>query len=103
MAIHPEEDFIHWLDSLLERSRKGEKVNGLIDKPRDVGATFTAMTWTLYHYLFDEFSARIGSRKEDYVPRFLRNGCPLSQPGTCPLASQASLFSGTLILGVQWN
>lgn len=60
---------IAWLNSLLERSRNGEKVNGLIDKPRDVGATFTVMTWVLKHFIFDEFSARVGSRKEDYVDK----------------------------------
>jgi len=60
---------IDWLNSLLERSKAGEKVNGLIDKPRDVGATFTVMTWILKKFLFEEFSARVGSRKEDYVDK----------------------------------
>lgn len=60
---------ITWLNWMLQRSRTGEKVNGLIDKPRDVGATFTVMTWILKHFLFDEFSARVGSRKEDYVDK----------------------------------
>lgn len=60
---------VNWLNSLLERSKTGEKVNGLIDKPRDVGATFTVMTWVLKKFLFEEFSARVGSRKEDYVDK----------------------------------
>lgn len=64
-----QEKLIKWLDSLLERSRKGEKVNGVIDKPRDVGATFTVMVWALHKFLFEEFSARVGSRKEDYVDK----------------------------------
>jgi len=54
---------------LLVRSRKGEKINALADKPRDVGATFTIMGWCLWHYLFDDFVARVGSRKEDYVDK----------------------------------
>lgn len=60
---------IAWLDSLLVRSKNGEKVNAVIDKPRDVGATFTVMTWLLHGFLFGEFSARVGSRKEDYVDK----------------------------------
>ena len=61
--------FIAWLNSLLLRSQSGEKVNGIVDKPRDVGATFTVMTWILKKFLFNEFSARVGSRKEDYVDK----------------------------------
>ena len=59
---------VHWLNYLLAKSRT-EKVNGIIDKPRDVGATFTVMTWILKKFLFEEFSARVGSRKEDYVDK----------------------------------
>lgn len=64
-----QEKLIDWLNVLLQRSRKGEKINAFIDKPRDVGATFTFMTWCLAHFLFDDFSARVGSRKEDYVDK----------------------------------
>ncbi len=60
-------NFIEWLDRILERSRHGEKINALVDKPRDVGVTYTVMGWCLWHYLFDDFVARVGSRKEDYV------------------------------------
>jgi hypothetical protein len=68
--LYPKQEaLILWLDALLERSRNNEKVNALIDKPRDVGATFTVMTWCLAEYLFDEFTARVGSRKEDYVDK----------------------------------
>ncbi len=68
--LYPKQfEFIMWLDALLAKSRTGEKVNGLVDKPRAVGATFCVMVWALYHYLFDDFSARVGSRKEDYVDK----------------------------------
>lgn len=68
--LYPKQDkLVKWLDSLLERSKKGEKINALIDKPRDVGATFTVMAWVLQKFLFDDFSARVGSRKEDYVDK----------------------------------
>jgi len=64
-----QEEFILKLEDCLKRSRTGEKINLLIDKPRGVGATFTFMIWLLHKYLFTEFSARIGSRKEDYVDK----------------------------------
>lgn len=68
-VLYPKQrKLVQWLDSLLVRSRT-EKVNALIDKPRDVGATFTVMTWILHRFIFDEFSARVGSRKEDYVDK----------------------------------
>lgn len=57
------------LEDCLKRSQNGEKVNLLVDKPRGVGATFTFMCWLLQKYLFTDFSARIGSRKEDYVDK----------------------------------
>lgn len=69
-VLYPkQEELVLWLDALLLRSRTGEKVNALIDKPRDVGATFTIMGWCLHKFLFAEFSARVGSRKEDYVDK----------------------------------
>lgn len=64
-----QEKLIAKLEEWLARSRQGEKINAFIDKPRDVGATFTVMTWCLAEYLFDDFSARVGSRKEDYVDK----------------------------------
>lgn len=57
------------LDGYLARSQQGEQIALFIDKPRDVGATFTVMTWILHKFLFTEFSARVGSRKEDYVDK----------------------------------
>lgn len=67
--LYPKQiELIDWLEALLLKSREGEKVNAIGDKPRDVGATFTTMGWLLYHYLFDlDFVARVGSRKESYV------------------------------------
>ena len=62
-------ELVKQLDAYLERSQKGEQIALFIDKPRDVGATFTVMTWILHKFLFTEFSARVGSRKEDYVDK----------------------------------
>lgn len=68
--LYPKQEaLIKWLDELLERSKRGDKINAVIDKPRDVGATFTVMTWVTQKFLFDDFSARVGSRKEDYVDK----------------------------------
>lgn len=68
--LYPKQElFLNKLNEWLDRSRKGEKINAFVDKPRDVGATFTFMTWCLHKYLFTEFSARVGSRKEDYVDK----------------------------------
>lgn len=64
-----QEKLIDKLDSCLERSKTGEQINLLLDKPRDVGATFTLMTWALAKWMFEEFSFRAGSRKEDYVDK----------------------------------
>lgn len=64
-----QEKLIEKLNECLDRSQNGEKINLFLDKPRDVGATFTVMTWCLHNYLFGEFSARVGSRKEDYVDK----------------------------------
>ena len=64
-----QEKLIYKLEDLLLRSQNGEKINLFLDNPRDVGATFTIMTWCLHKYLFGEFSARVGSRKEDYVDK----------------------------------
>jgi hypothetical protein len=64
-----QEDFIRRLDDLYNRSLAGEKVNLVVEKPRAVGATFTLMAWILHKYLFSNFTARLGSRKEDYVDK----------------------------------
>jgi len=62
-------EFIAWLEILYQRSQLGEKVNIAVDKPRGIGATYTLMVWVLWHYIFHDFSARVGSRKEDYVDK----------------------------------
>lgn len=70
-VLYPKQrDLITELDNNLILSRKGEKVNFILDKPRAVGATYTVMAWILYHWLFSKgFTARVGSRKEDYVDK----------------------------------
>lgn len=64
-----QEAFIYKLNDCLRRAEEGEKINLVGDKPRAVGATFTFMAWCLSKYLFHNFTARIGSRKEDYVDK----------------------------------
>ena len=44
--------FVEWLDSKLALSRREEKINAVIDKPRDIGFTYTLMSWILWHFLF---------------------------------------------------
>ncbi len=59
--------FIDWLELLYQRSQNNEKINVAVDKPRGIGASYILMAWVLWHYLFHDFTVRIGSRKEDYV------------------------------------
>ena len=41
---------------------------GVTDKSRDMGASWMALGWHLWHLIFDDsFQALLGSRKEDYV------------------------------------
>lgn len=43
----------------------------LIDKSRDMGASWVVLTWIVHHWLFDNsFNALVGSRKEDLVDNF---------------------------------
>jgi len=54
-----------WLED-----RLNGKQNGLVEKSRDMGATWMGIVWITYHWLFTEgFSAHLGSRKEDYVDK----------------------------------
>jgi len=54
---------IRWYE---ERYRNQE--DGIILKSRDMGASWVAMAWLLWHWLFDQgFQALIGSRTEDLV------------------------------------
>ncbi len=64
-----QKEFVDWLETLYQRSQHGEKINVLIDKPRGIGASYTLMAWVLWHYLFGDFTARIGSWKQDYVDK----------------------------------
>lgn len=64
-----QEIFVEWLEQRYIRSQQGEKINVLIDKPRGVGVSYVLMVWLLWHYLFHDFTARVGSRKEDYVDK----------------------------------
>lgn len=59
--------FAHFLEDMYIRSQLGEKINIAVDKPRAVGVTWEVMIWLFWHYLFHDFTARIGSRKEAYV------------------------------------
>ena len=61
--------FLLWLEVLYQRSQLGEKINIVIDKPRAIGVSYCLLVWHLWHYIFDDFTARIGSRKEDYVDK----------------------------------
>ena len=55
-----------FIDFLEERLVKQE--DGLVEKSRDMGATWTAVGWLVHHFLFDdEFSVLIGSKKEEDV------------------------------------
>lgn len=54
---------IKWLDD-----RYKNKENGLIEKSRDLGATWMVSAWAVHKWLFDTgFSCLFGSRKEDLV------------------------------------
>lgn len=64
-----QKQFTEWLEVLYQRSQRGEKINVVIDKPRGIGASYTLMAWCLWHYLFHNFTVRLGSRKEDYVDK----------------------------------
>jgi len=57
------------MDECLLRANKGEHINLLTDKPRGVGVSYTIMVWILHKFLFSDFSALVGSRKEDLVDK----------------------------------
>lgn len=58
-----QEDLVHWIE---ERWRMHE--NGLVEKSRDCGASWTAIAWSVTRCLFTEgFQVGFGSRKEQYV------------------------------------
>lgn len=58
-------EYIRWLE---ERLQRGE--DGLTEKSRDMGATWSFLAWVTHHWLFDDvFQALLGSRVEDLVDR----------------------------------
>lgn len=60
-----EKDLINWLENLLEK-----KDQGLVEKSRQMGVTWTVLAWLYYRWLFHEdFVALIGSRKEELVDK----------------------------------
>jgi hypothetical protein len=62
--IYPHE--IKQVDWMEQRFKNRE--DGLIEKSREMGASWTFCVWLIHHFLFDdEFSALIGSRVEDLV------------------------------------
>jgi len=60
-----QERLIRWIEE-----RREKKEDGLIEKSRDMGVTWTGLAYIIHHWLFESgFSAHIGSRKEEYVDR----------------------------------
>lgn len=58
-----QKEFCDWLQ---ERFLKGE--NGLVEKSRDMGVTWTWIAFVLYKWIFEpSFTALLGSRKEELV------------------------------------
>lgn len=54
---------VQWIESLLDNNW-----DGVLEKSRDLGVSYLGLTpITLYRWLFHDFSALIGSRKEDVV------------------------------------
>ena len=60
-----QEDFLDWLEK-----RYSKKEDGLIDKSRDMGATWCYLAWDLHKWLFEPgFQALLGSRTQDKVDK----------------------------------
>lgn len=58
-------EMVRWVEGLLK-----EREDGIIEKSRDMGVSYTILIpVVLYQWLFKEFNARIGSRKEETVDR----------------------------------
>lgn len=91
-AKHSAEFIMHWMDTYDPRRPTGlkwmpfvlferqyellvfldecvrDQENGLIEKARDMGATWLACGWSVHHWLFvPDFAIGFGSRKEDLV------------------------------------
>lgn len=57
-----------FIATIEEQYRAGRDL--LVEKSRDMGATWCVLLWVLHHWLFDKaFSAHLGSRKEDFVDK----------------------------------
>jgi len=60
-----EKDLIRWYEDRLENGKQG-----LVEKSRQMGVTWTSLAWLYYHWLFSEdFVALVGSRKEELVDK----------------------------------
>ncbi|NOS66877.1 MAG: hypothetical protein HOO67_00695, partial [Candidatus Peribacteraceae bacterium] len=58
-----QDEAIQWL-----QDRYKKKEQGLIEKSRDMGATWIVCAWVIWAWIFEQgFIARFGSRKEDLV------------------------------------
>lgn len=58
-------ELVRWIEDLID---KGE--SGAVEKSRDMGVSYTALVPViLYRWLFQDFNARIGSRKEEFVDK----------------------------------
>jgi hypothetical protein len=58
-------ELIRWVEDLLE-----EDQDGAIEKSRDMGVSYTALIpIVLYRWLFHDFNAKVGSRKEELVDK----------------------------------
>lgn len=56
-------DLLRWYEERFTR-----REDGVVVKSRDMGASWCAIVWLLWHWLFDDgFQALIGSRKEELV------------------------------------
>lgn len=62
-------EFLCWFEDKYQLSQRGEKINIGVDKPRGVGVSYLILGWMDHHFKFHDFSARIGSRKEDFVDK----------------------------------
>lgn len=60
-------DMLRWLEKLYKTPHH---VSGFVDKPRDMGFSYTSIGWSVWHWMRDDsFNAHFGSRKEDLVEK----------------------------------
>jgi len=58
-------ELLKWIESLLDNNN-----DGWVEKSRDTGVSYIATVPVItYRFLFHDFNAKIGSRKEEYVDR----------------------------------